>query len=258
MARPEEDPEVLWLLDVLGCKRPFLYDVVEMEFRYLLQPRRKQVLPTMHPDKQRNAEDRQQAEAHTKRFNDAWDKLESRVPRGWLQSSSEGSRGGAQRALNAAPEWWEDAWRPKNWKRANWDENWESKPESGKTFPRSSNDVSGASEEHEASGSGRRTEEEPSGHESGPCADAPHCNGFESQHGKINAVKALEYKFLYAAHSKCVRCMEYYASQPGLDLNSKSCGMNARKWAGTAVGTAKRTEVVIPDDVEQWLQEHNL
>ena len=52
--------------------------------------------------------------------------------------------------------------------------------------------------------------------------------------------------------------MDYYAREPGLDLNCKSCGMNARKWAGTAVGTSKRTAAVIPDDVEQWLKEHNL
>lgn len=92
----------------------------------------------------------------------------------------------------------------------------------------------------------------------GPCADTPHCTGFDEHHRKKPVERALEHKFLYSAHSKYIQCMDYYARQPGFDIACKSCDMNARQWAGLAVGPGKRRPVQIPDDVEQWLKEHNL
>lgn len=86
----------------------------------------------------------------------------------------------------------------------------------------------------------------------------PHCVDFDTKHRGIPAQKLLEYKFLYSAHGKCVRCMDYYARQPGLDVTCKSCNMNAREWAASSTGRKKRTTVPIPDDVERWLQRHNL
>ena len=49
---------------------------------------------------------------------------------------------------------------------------------------------------------------------SDPCAGTPHCVDFDTKHRGIPAQKLLEYKFLYSAHGKCVRCMDYYARQP--------------------------------------------
>ena len=91
-----------------------------------------------------------------------------------------------------------------------------------------------------------------------PCPQTPHCDGFDRRFRGRSNTKALEYKFLYSAQAHCVRCMDFYAKQPGLDKHCKSTGKDARQWAESSQGPGRRTKEHIPDDVEQWLQLNGL
>ena len=276
--RPPEDEEVAWVLEVVGCKRSHLGDMSEDEFRYLLKPRRRQVALALHPDKLGGGSGTM-AEAQMKRWNVAWDRVMNSVPPRFKEGGAGVVPARTQAALNAHPGMWEEPWCVPAWLVRKWKRRGEGhqESESGDGVP-SGSQQPGAQSAQQGTGAGATSSDggmpsasagnDPEGdagtsqsnstNASDPCAGTPHCVDFDTKHRGIPAQKLLEYKFLYSAHGKCVRCMDYYARQPGLDVTCKSCNMNAREWAASSTGRKKRTTVPIPDDVERWLQRHNL
>ena len=96
-----------------------------------------------------------------------------------------------------------------------------------------------------------------------PCRNAPHCKDFDEHYplghvtGRrrkktITEDKRIEYKFLFAAEAHCLKCLKYYAAQPGFDVNCESCGKNARDWADS------NTTYNIPRELDAWLRDKNL
>ena len=277
--RPPEGEEVAWVLFVVGCKRSHLRDLSEDEFRYILKPRRKKVALTLHPDKQDGDRRRRMAEVRMKRWNVVWKKVMNRVPRLFKASGPGVDPARTQAALNAHPGMWEEPWCVPDLLARNWkfrDEGHQ-ESESGDGVPTGSEQAGSQSAQQGTGASATSSdggmpnasaEKESEGDAAGsqsnstnaadPCADTPHCAGFDATYGGKPAKKLLEYKFLYSAHGKCVQCMGYYARQPGLDVTCKSCNMNARQWAASSLGSQKRATVPIPDDVEQWLNRRNL
>ena len=276
--RPPEDEEVAWVLEVVGCKRSHLGDMSEDEFRYLLKPRRWQVALALHPDKQPGGR-RGMAETQMKRWNVAWERVMHSVPPQFKAAGAGVTPARTQAALNAHPGMWKEPWcvpasLVRQWKQRGAGHQ---ESESGDGVP-SGSQQPGAQSAQQGTGAGATSSDggmpsasagtDPEGdagtsqsnstNASDPCAGTPHCVDFDTKHRGIPAQKLLEYKFLYSAHGKCVRCMGYYARQPGLDVTCKSCNMNAREWAASSTGRKKRTTVPIPDDVERWLQRHNL
>ena len=276
--RPPEDEEVAWVLEVVGCKRSHLGDMSEDEFRYLLKPRRRQVALALHPDKQLGGR-RGMAETQMKRWNVAWERVMHSVPPQFKAAGAGVTPARTQAALNAHPGMWKEPWcvpasLVRQWKQRGAGHQ---ESESGDGVP-SGSQQPGAQSAQQGTGAGATSSDggmpsasagnDPEGdagtsqsnstNASDPCAGTPHCVDFDTKHRGIPAQKLLEYKFLYSAHGKCVRCMDYYARQPGLDVTCKSCNMNAREWAASSTGRKKRTTVPIPDDVERWLQRHDL
>ena len=78
------------------------------------------------------------------------------------------------------------------------------------------------------------------------CPLAPHCDKFAKKYGRKDEKKQLEYRYLFAAHHHCLRCMQYYCDQEDVNPHCKSENKNARDWA-------ELYNKIIPRALEVWL-----
>ena len=83
------------------------------------------------------------------------------------------------------------------------------------------------------------------------CPLAPHCDKFAKKYGRKDEKKQLEYRYLFAAHHHCLRCMQYYCDQEDVNPHCKSENKNARDWA-------ELYNKIIPRALEVWLANRGL
>ena len=86
-----------------------------------------------------------------------------------------------------------------------------------------------------------------------PCPENAHCPKFSKRHAGVSEARKREYLFLYAAHARCLTCLEFLASQSDFNVACKSAGKSAREWA-----VSKPNSAVLDDELDAFLCRHGL